>query len=156
MWVSRLSIVDWVFFKTQILLVTLRTENQPRVKFLCILGSRTFVTISWMCKKQTSVSHRSAESEIMSLETELRLDGLLALDLWDMVIEVLRSTNNTARQSRLAQGDLCATGDHSINKNMTNQLERESERMSSCQLWITYPPTHLSCTFLKTTKQSST
>ena len=26
-------------------------------EILCIVGSRTFVLISWMCKKQTSVSH---------------------------------------------------------------------------------------------------
>ena len=32
---------------------------------LCVLGSHTFVPISWMCKKQTSVSHSSTESEIM-------------------------------------------------------------------------------------------
>ena len=30
---------------------------------LCNFGSRTFVPISWMCKKQTSVSHSSTESE---------------------------------------------------------------------------------------------
>ena len=54
------------------------------------------VPISWMCKKQTSVSHSSAESEIISLGAGLRMDGLPALDLWDVVIEVLRSTNNTA------------------------------------------------------------
>ena len=35
---------------------------------LCIFGSRTFVPISWMCKKQTSVSHISTESEIISLD----------------------------------------------------------------------------------------
>ena len=29
---------------------------------LCIFGSQTFVPISWMCKKQTSVSHSSTES----------------------------------------------------------------------------------------------
>ena len=33
MWVTRLSTVDWVYFKTRILLVTLRTQNQPRVTF---------------------------------------------------------------------------------------------------------------------------
>ena len=38
----------------------------------------TFVPISWMCKKQTSVSHSSTESEIISLDTGLRLDGLPA------------------------------------------------------------------------------
>ena len=35
---------------------------------LCIFGSHTFVPISWMCKKQTSVSHSSTEAEIISLD----------------------------------------------------------------------------------------
>ena len=47
---------------------------------LCILGSHTFVPISWMCEKQTSVSHSSAESEIISFDAGLRLDGKFALD----------------------------------------------------------------------------
>ena len=45
---------------------------------LCVFGSHTFVPISWMCKKQTSDSHSSTESEIISLDTGLRSDGLLA------------------------------------------------------------------------------
>ena len=102
---------------------------------LCIFGSHTFVPISWMCKKQTSVSYSSTESEIISLDAGFRMDGLLALDLWDMVIEVLRSTNNTARQGRLAQGDLCGTGDHSINRNKTKtpteKRNREVEQLSN-------------------------
>ena len=53
------------------------------------------------------------KSEIISLDAGLRMDGLLAFDLWDLVIEVLRSTNNTARHGELARGDLCGTGDHS-------------------------------------------
>ena len=48
---------------------------------LCVLGSHTFVPISWMCKKQTLVSHGATESEIISLDTGLRLDGLPALEL---------------------------------------------------------------------------
>ena len=43
---------------------------------LCIFGSHTFVPISWMWKKETSVSHSSTESEIISLDAGLRLDGL--------------------------------------------------------------------------------
>ena len=39
---------------------------------LCIFGSRTFVPVSWMCKKQTAVSHSSTESEIISLDAGLR------------------------------------------------------------------------------------
>ena len=49
-------------------------------------GSRFFVTISWMCKKQSSGSHSSTESEVFSLDAGLRMDGLVALDLWDIVI----------------------------------------------------------------------
>ena len=48
---------------------------------LCIFGSHTFVPISWMCNKQTSVSHSSTEAEIISLDAELRMDGIPALDL---------------------------------------------------------------------------
>ena len=42
---------------------------------LCIFWRRTFAPISWMCKKQTSASHSSTESEIMSLDAGLRMDG---------------------------------------------------------------------------------
>ena len=33
---------------------------------LCVFDSHTFVPISWMCKKQTSVTHSSTKSEILS------------------------------------------------------------------------------------------
>ena len=36
-------------------------------EILFIFGSRKFVPRSWMCKKQTSVSHSSTESEVISL-----------------------------------------------------------------------------------------
>ena len=39
---------------------------------LCIFGSRTFVPVCWMCKQQTSVSHSSTESGIISLDAGLR------------------------------------------------------------------------------------
>ena len=58
---------------------------------LCVFGSHTFVPISWMSKKQTAVSHSSTESEIISLDTGLRLDGLLALELWDLIVSVLEN-----------------------------------------------------------------
>ena len=60
---------------------------------LCILGSHTFVPTSWMCKKQTAVSLSSTESEIISLDTGLRLDGLLALELWDLIVSVFGSVS---------------------------------------------------------------
>ena len=69
---------------------------------LCVFGSHTFVPISWMCKKPTAVSHSSTESEIISLDTGLRLDGLPALELWDLIVAVLGNTN----QSHKEQDDL--------------------------------------------------
>ena len=63
---------------------------------LCVFGSRTFVPKSWMCKKQTSVSHSSTESEIISLDTGLRLDGLPALELWDLIVSVFGNISHVS------------------------------------------------------------
>ena len=61
----------------------------------CVFGSHTFVPISWMSKKQTSVSHSSTESAIISLDAGLRLDGFPAVDLWDLIVAVLGNTNQS-------------------------------------------------------------
>ena len=75
--------------------------------------------ISWMCKKQTSISHSSTESEIISLDAGLRMDGVPAVDLWDVVIEVLSSTNNTKRSIYSVPGNWYGTEDRSSNKTKT-------------------------------------
>ena len=46
-----------------------------------------------MCKKQTAVSHSSTESEIISLDTGLRLDGLPAVELGDLIVSVFGSVS---------------------------------------------------------------
>ena len=51
-----------------------------------------------MCKKQTLVSHSSTESEIISLDTGLRLDGLPALELWDLIVSVLGNSSQISDQ----------------------------------------------------------
>ena len=73
---------------------------------LCIFGSHTFVPVSWMCKKQISVSDSSTESEIISLDAGPRLDGIPALDLWDLIVAVLHGNTN---QSKLVRGNLCTS-----------------------------------------------
>ena len=65
---------------------------------LCIFGSHTFVPISWMCKKQTSVSHSSTESETILLDTGLRLDGFPALELWDPVVSVFGNVSRVSER----------------------------------------------------------
>ena len=73
-------------------------------------GSHTFVPISLMCKKQTSVSYSSTDSEIISLDAGLRLDGILALDLWDLIVLVLGNTIQT--HDRTVQFILNCDKDH--------------------------------------------
>ena len=66
---------------------------------LCIFGSHTFVPISWVCKTQTSVSHSSTESEIISLDAGLRLDGLPAQELWDLIVFCFWKRDSDFRQN---------------------------------------------------------
>ena len=66
---------------------------------LCVFGSHTFVPTSWMCKTQTSVSRSSTESEIISLDAGLRLDGLPALELWDLIVSVLGNMTQTTERT---------------------------------------------------------
>ena len=56
--------------------------------------------------QETSVSiHNSTESEISSLDAGQRMDGFLALDLWCVVIEVLRSSKSTESPTNPAAGN---------------------------------------------------
>ena len=101
MWETLPSNADCDCFKIPILQEILRIQNLHQVERYAFFGSHTFVPISWMYKKQTAVSHSSTESEIISLDTGLRLDGLLALELWDLIVAVLGNTN----QSHKERGD---------------------------------------------------
>ena len=73
-----------------------------------------------MCKKQTSVSHSSTESEIISLDAGLRMDGLPALDLWNVVTEVLCSSNSTKTPTNTAAGN-CSRNHNSKPKQKGNR-----------------------------------
>ena len=90
---------------------------------LCVLGSHTFVPISWMCKKQTSVSHSSTESKIISLDAGLRLDGILAFDLWDLIVSVLGNTtqNRIERRDPLLNKSEACSPPHTIHKRKQSQ-----------------------------------
>ena len=58
-----------------------------------------------MCKKQTSVSHSSTESEIISLDTGLRLDGLPALELWDLIVSVFGNISHISDRTGKPEKD---------------------------------------------------
>ena len=88
MWAMRLNIVVWGYFKIQTLLETWKIQNQPQVEtYVSLEVEHLFPSVGCAKKKQTSVSHSSTESDIVSLDTGLRMDGISALDMWDVVIE---------------------------------------------------------------------
>ena len=122
-WETRHSIADWVHFQDSDFAGDLEDSKSTSGGVLCISGSRTFVPISWMCKKQTSVSHSSTECQIISLDAGLRMDGLFALDLWDTVIEVLRSTNNVQPKHTSVQ----ETGADPDSKTETQHVTRKQK-----------------------------
>ena len=75
-----------------------------------------------MRKKQTSVSHSSAESEIILLDAGLRMDGILALDLWDLVIEVLGMTQ------RIPKPTQACTQETGVKTQITPKIEQELDQ----------------------------
>ena len=90
MWETRLSIVDWVHSKTQILLATLRTQNQPRGEsYVYSEVQHSFPSVGCARNKRQYLTVLQNQ-KIISLEAGLRMDGLSAVDLWDVVTEVLR------------------------------------------------------------------
>ena len=105
MWVILQNKADWDCFRTLTSLMILKIRN-PLLEEHCVFGSRTFVPTSWMCKKQTSVSHSSTESEIISLDTGLRLDGLLALELWDLIVLVIGNVSRVSDRSGQLDNDV--------------------------------------------------
>ena len=55
--------------------------------------SHKLVPIGWMCKREIVVCHSSTESDIISLDIGLKLDGLPALELWDLIVSVLENVS---------------------------------------------------------------
>ena len=99
MWVISQNNADWDCLTSREILKIQNPLLEEHCAFLEVIN---LCSMSWMCKKQTSVSHSSTESEIISLDAGLRLDGLPALELWDLIVSVLGNMTQTQRQ----RGDL--------------------------------------------------
>ena len=131
--------------------ITLWTGFVSRVR-LCwrLWGSETNFRRSFVyfwkyniCSSQMDVQEtdcfftQSKESETISLHAGLRMDGSLALDLWDIVIEVLRSTNNIVQPNH---NGIQETGSTLHSKTKTQSVERRQkvEQLSD----VDYEPTN--------------
>ena len=94
MWETLHNNADWDCFRTLSLLEILKTQNRPRVR------NPVYLWKSHVCSQKLSDSHSSTEFEIISLDAGVRMDGIPALDLWDLVIEVLHSSSNRSKKSK--------------------------------------------------------
>ena len=113
---------------------------------LCVFGSYTFVPTSWMSKKQTAFSHSSTESEIISLDAGLRLDGLPALELWDLIVSVLGNVSRVSDRSGQPDNDVHK---HHKSQKKINVTENIDSVPQTSNLLIR----KLYCMCLKTMKQ---
>ena len=103
MWEILLSNADWDCFRTLILREILKIQN-PLLEERCASLEVIHLFQSVGCARN-KVSHSPIESEIISLDAGLSLDGLPALDLWDMIVAVLHGNTYQSNQER---GDLCS------------------------------------------------
>ena len=108
-----LSNADWDCFRTLILREILKIRNPLLEEHYAFLEVIHLFQEVGCARNKTSVSHSSTESEIISLVAGLRLDGLLALEVWDLIVSVLGNmTQTTERPGRPAIKDLNGRSTH--------------------------------------------
>ena len=110
---------------------------------LCIFGSRTSVPVSRMCKKQTSVSHSSTESEVLSLDAGLRMELLISVTSW---LKYFVQPKTLSNPTMLAWG-----------KPVQDTIQKPRHQLTKERPTSTHPSQgeSLSFTYLKTTKPRS-
>ena len=92
-----------------------------------------------MCKKQTAVSHSSTESEIISLDAGLRLDGIPALDLWDLIVSFLGNVSRVSDRSGQPDNDVQKHHKSQKKINVTEDIDFvPSNVQSACQEALLY------------------
>ena len=152
---------DWDCFRTLTLQETLTIPKSTSGWTLCVFGSHTFVPISWMCTKQTAVSHSSTESEILFLLVQVYEwieFQLLIFGIW-----LLHSSSNQLKKSKgRVQGDLLRDTSSSKHTNCQTKLRLQfSTTILNYATSIMFPQTWgllnllRCCTFLKIMKRWS-
>ena len=129
------------------MLAILRTQNQPQ-EVSCVFLEVEHLFLSVGCARSKLLSRTVLQSlKSFSPDAGLRMEELLALDLWDIVIEVLRSTNNIVQPSVFLSF-----------KNRGQKVKRRQKVHQLPDVDYMRPQTHillkmsLSCTPLRTVK----
>ena len=110
-------------FKTPILREILKILN-PLLEEHCACLEVILLFQQVGCvKKQTAVSHSSTESETISLDTGLRLDGLPFMEVWDLIVSVLGDTiqNHDRTERPVVNKREACSPPHTIHKRKQSQ-----------------------------------
>ena len=99
MWVILQNSADLDCFKTPILREILRIQN-PLLEEHGAFSEATRLFQSVGCVRNKLQFRSSTESEIISLEAGLRMDGIPALDLWDLIVTVLHGSTDQNNEVR--------------------------------------------------------
>ena len=54
--------------------------------FLCLVGTRTYVPLAWLCKRQGTTATSSTMAETIALEMGIRCEAIPALDAWEQIL----------------------------------------------------------------------
>ena len=89
-----------------------------------------------MCKKQTSVSHSSTAAETISLDASLRMDGIPALDLWNLVIEVFHSSkkNYFVKPKVYRYRETCCPTPHQTSTRNQTKVPTKHDNLDWCHV----------------------
>ena len=116
MWEILPNNADWDCLKTLILQEISKTQNQQQE--YCVYSEVTRPCQQVGCaRNRLQVLIVATEADIISLDAGLRMDGIPALDLWNLVIEVFHCNQNQPSEAKdsSAQGILwCALERHNF------------------------------------------
>ena len=71
---------------------------------LCIFGSKTFVPMVGCARNKLQFHTVLRKLKLISLDAGLRKDGIPALDLWDLVVDVFHSSSNQFKKPKESTG----------------------------------------------------
>ena len=134
---------------SQTLQEILKTQNQHQAEFCAFLEVEHLYRSVGCARSKTSVSHSSTESEIISLDAGLRMEGLLALDLWDLVIEVLRTTHGIPKPTQASTREQNSKVPPKIQQVLDQNVDLSNVNQVFFRAHISLRRNH-SCTFSKT------
>ena len=105
MWEILPNNADWDCFKTLTSRDILKIRNPLLEEHCAFLEVIHLFQEVGCARNKLLFPHSSTESEIISLDTGLRLDGLPALELWDLIVSVLGNVSRVSDRSGQLESD---------------------------------------------------